>query len=237
MEEPIDSFKINVVGTENVLDSSFKFKKRFLLTSSSEIYGKNVSNSLAEDSDRILGSPEKFRWLYSEAKAIDESITMIYHAKGLDARIVRLFNTVGPRQSHKYGMVLPNFVRAALLGEDIEIHGDGNQTRCFVHVQDVVDALIIVMNSNEASGAIYNVGSPNEISINYLAETVRDISNSISQIVHLEHSEIYKSGFEDMQRRIPNISKIKNELGWEPKLDLNRIIMDTLDYERKHLKL
>lgn len=237
MEKPIESLKINIEGTENLLEASFKFKKRFLLASSSEIYGKNTSDSLSENSDRILGSPEKFRWLYSEAKAIDETITMIHHSNGLDARIVRLFNTVGPRQSHRYGMVLPNFVRAALLGQDIEIHGDGNQTRCFVHVKDVVQALNLVMNAIHSNGEIYNIGNPSEITINELAELVKSLSNSNSRILHREYSAIYRQGFEDMQKRVPDISKIKNELGWSPQQDLRAIVLDTISHERKQLKL
>jgi UDP-glucose 4-epimerase len=237
MEKPIESLKINIEGTENLLQASFKFKKRFLLTSSSEIYGKNTCDSLSENSDRILGSPEKFRWLYSEAKAIDETVTMIYHAKGMDTRIVRLFNTVGPRQSHRYGMVLPNFVRSALVGQDLEIYGDGNQTRCFVHVKDVVQALNLVMNSYNSIGATYNVGSPSEVSINELAHLVLSLSNSNSRIVHREYEAIYRNGFEDMQRRVPDINKIKKELGWSPEQDLREIIVDTIEHERRKLEM
>ena len=230
MQNPLESFKINIDGTENVLHACLDLKKRVVLTSSSEIYGKNSAGTLNENSDRVLGSPEKFRWLYSEAKAIDETFSMIYHHKGLDVRIVRLFNTVGPRQSHKYGMVLPSFVKAALEGKTLNIHGNGSQTRCFIHVHDVVDALLTVMKLHNISGEVFNLGNPEETSILGLAQAVIAFTKSSSAIEFNEYESIYPNGFEDMIRRVPDITKAKKILGWEPRIDLSQIIKETANY-------
>lgn len=230
MQNPLESFKINIDGTENVLHACLDLKKRVVLTSSSEIYGKNSAGTLNENSDRVLGSPEKFRWLYSEAKAIDETFSMIYHHKGLDVRIVRLFNTVGPRQSHKYGMVLPSFVKAALDGKALNIHGNGSQTRCFIHVHDVVDALLTVMKLHNISGEVFNLGNPEETSILGLAQAVIAFTKSSSAIEFNEYESVYPNGFEDMIRRVPDITKAKKILGWEPRIDLSQIIKETANY-------
>ena len=230
MQNPLESFKINIDGTENVLHACLDLKKRVVLTSSSEIYGKNSAGTLNENSDRVLGSPEKFRWLYSEAKAIDETFSMIYHHNGLDVRIVRLFNTVGPRQSHKYGMVLPSFVKAALDGKALNIHGNGSQTRCFIHVHDVVDALLTVMKLHNISGEVFNLGNPEETSILGLAQAVIAFTKSSSAIEFNEYESVYPNGFEDMIRRVPDITKAKKILGWEPRIDLSQIIKETANY-------
>ena len=227
MKHPLESFKVNIDGTENVLRACLAHAKRVVLTSSSEIYGKNASGSLSENSDRILGSPEKFRWLYSEAKAIDETFSMIFHQQGLDVRVVRLFNTVGPRQSHKYGMVLPSFVKAAIEGMPIQLHGDGTQTRCFIHVLDVAEALLHVMENESISGEVFNIGNPEETSILQLAKSVISLTNSTSTFEFIDHDSIYPTGFEDMNRRVPDISKAQKLLGWTPKINLTQIIKET----------
>jgi UDP-glucose 4-epimerase len=198
-----------------------------LITSSSEVYGKNVSDSLLESNDRILGSPLTLRWSYSEAKAIDESLAFAYFVeKGLQARIVRFFNTVGPRQLGAYGMVVPRFVRAALNDEPITIFGDGQQTRCFAHVYDVVDAVIAVAFSDNTIGIAINIGNNFEISILDLAKRIVQQVSSKSNIEFLPYSEAYGAGFEDMQRRVPSIELIQRLVGWVPKRDLTAIIAD-----------
>ena len=234
MQSPLESFKINIDGTENVLRACLEFERRVVLTSSSEIYGKNSSGTLNENSDRVLGSPEKFRWLYSEAKAIDETFSMIFHQTGLDVRIVRLFNTVGPRQSHKYGMVLPSFVKAALDGRPLNIHGDGSQTRCFIHVHDVVAALLTVMKLDQISGEVLNIGNPEETSILKLAQDVIALTNSSSIITFSDYEAIYPTGFEDMSRRVPDIAKARAILGWQPIINLTQIIEETANYYKKN---
>ncbi len=234
MSSPLESFKVNIIGTENVLRACLDQKKRVLVTSSSEIYGKNLSRNLRENSDRVLGSPEKFRWLYSEAKAVDEAFSMILHQNGLDVRIVRLFNTVGPRQSHKYGMVLPNFVKAAIDGVSLNIYGDGSQTRCFIHVYDVVTALLIAMKHEKISGEVFNIGNPEETSILKLAQDVIALTNSISTITFSEYKDIYPTGFEDMKRRVPDIAKAKEILGWAPVISLPEIIHETASYYKQN---
>lgn len=233
MSNPIESFKVNINGTENLLRACLKYGKRIVITSSSEIYGKNSHGALDENSDRILGSPEKFRWLYSEAKAIDETFAMLLHREGLDVRVLRLFNTVGPRQSHKYGMVLPNFVKAAIENEALIIHGDGSQTRCFIHVSDVILALLQAISIEEISGEIFNIGNPEEISILDLAKQVISIMSSSSALKFESHDSVYPEGFEDMTRRVPNVSKAKRLLNWQPSKSLPAIIRDTADFYAK----
>ncbi len=233
MSNPIESFKVNINGTENLLRACLKYGKRIVITSSSEIYGKNSQGALDESSDRILGSPEKFRWLYSEAKAIDETFAMLLHREGLDVRVLRLFNTVGPRQSHKYGMVLPSFVKAANENKALIIHGDGSQTRCFIHVSDVILALLQAIRIEEISGEIFNIGNPEEISILDLAKQVISIMNSSSELKFESHDSVYPEGFEDMARRVPNVSKAKRLLNWQPSKCLPAIIRDTADFYAK----
>jgi UDP-glucose 4-epimerase len=198
-----------------------------LLTSSSEIYGKNTNVPLNEESDRIVGSPLKARWSYSEAKAIDESLAFSYFSeKNLPVRLVRLFNTVGPRQIGRYGMVVPRFVSAALAGEPLSVYGDGKQSRAFCHIDDVIEALLAVIDSPKAIGQVFNVGNNFEISIMDLARKVIEVTKSNSQIEMKSYEEAYAPGFEDLERRVPDISKIKAELGWAPKRDLTQIIED-----------
>ena len=227
VNHPLASLLTNIRGTENVLESALKQRIPVLLTSSSEVYGKNVSNSLKESDDRILGSPTTLRWSYSEAKAIDESLAYAYHVeKNLETRIVRFFNTVGPRQLGAYGMVVPRFVRAALNNDPITIYGSGKQTRCFGHVYDAVEALIAIAFSPNTIGKVINIGNDFEISINELAQKVIQETNSKSKVVHLSYEEAYGVGFEDMERRVPNIDLINNLVGWKPKRNLSTIIAD-----------
>lgn len=227
VDRPLDSLTTNVRGTENVLAACKKHGKPVLITSSSEIYGKNSSGPLNEESDRIIGSPLKSRWSYSAAKGLDESLGYFYFSEfGLPVRLVRLFNTVGPRQVGNYGMVVPRFVSAALAGEDLVVYGDGKQARCFAHVTDVVAALLLVVDSNDAVGQVFNIGNDREISIMELAKLVIAKTGSSSLIVSKSYDDAYGAGFEDMSRRVPDISKIKRVLRWSPKLGLEEIIGD-----------
>jgi UDP-glucose 4-epimerase len=190
---------------------------------------------LNEESDRVVGSPLKSRWSYSEAKAIDESMAIFYHAeKGLPVRLVRFFNTVGPRQVGSYGMVVPRFVEAALQGSPLSVYGTGEQSRCFCHVYDAVAAVLAVIDSDAAVGQVFNVGNDFEISIGDLAKMVIDVTASTSSIEMIPYEDAYAPGFEDMQRRIPDISKIKSVIGWAPTRDLETIIRDIAEYQRSH---
>jgi UDP-glucose 4-epimerase len=227
VQKPLQSMFINLKGTENVLSAADKFSVPILVASSSEVYGKNSSDSLSESSDRILGNPLTMRWSYSEAKAIDESLAYAYHVeKSLEIRIARFFNTVGPRQLGAYGMVVPRFVSSALENSPITIYGDGQQSRCFAHVQDAVGALVKVAFSKETIGRAVNIGNSTEISIFKLAEFIKDRLKSSSDIVFLDYQEAYGDGFEDMQRRVPDVTLIKQLVGWEPQLSLEDIVDD-----------
>lgn len=227
VQKPLQSLSINLTGTENVLSSADKFSVPVLIASSSEIYGKNASDTLSENSDRILGNPLTLRWSYSEAKAIDESFAYAYHVeKSLEIRIARFFNTVGPRQLGAYGMVVPRFVSSALENSPITIYGNGKQSRCFIHVQDAVDALVGIAFSKDTIGRAINIGNSTEISILRLAEFIKQRLKSRSEIVFMDYQEAYGDGFEDMQRRVPDISLIKQLIGWEPQLSLEKIVDD-----------
>ena len=227
MQRPLQSLLTNIRGTENILEVALELNTPVLITSSSEIYGKNISDSLRESDDRVLGSPLALRWSYSEAKAIDESMAYAYFTeKNLETRIVRFFNTVGPRQLGAYGMVVPRFVKSALEHKPITIYGTGNQTRCFAHVYDVIDAVVAVAFSNETIGKVVNIGNVQEISILDLANEIIKFTDSKSSIVFVEYSEAYGPGFEDMDRRVPNIDLINDLVGWKPQRNLSRIIED-----------
>lgn len=224
---PLESLATNIRGSEIVLEKCHKYGRKVLVTSTSEIYGKNDSDLLSEDDDRILGSPLKTRWSYSEAKAIEEVLAYSYwREKGLPVVIVRLFNTVGPRQVGHYGMVVPRFVEQAMKGQPITVYGDGTQRRCFCHVADVVQALVGLLDSREAEGQVFNVGANEEISIAGLAEKVIDQLGSDSSIVKISYDDAYEEGFEDMPRRVPNTARIRDLIGWTPKRDLSQIISD-----------
>jgi UDP-glucose 4-epimerase len=231
VNHPLDSLMTNIRGTENVLESAHKYSKPVFVTSSSEVYGKNVSDSLKESDDRILGAPVTLRWSYSEAKAIDESLAYAYWVeKKLETRIVRFFNTVGPRQLGAYGMVVPRFVQFALKNEPITIYGNGEQTRCFGHVLDAVEAVVRIAFAENTIGKVINIGNDFEISINDLAKKVIEQTNSNSEIVYVPYEEAYGDGFEDMERRVPNIELIKSLVGWEPKRDLSTMISDIAEF-------
>ena len=233
---PLNSLLTNIRGTENVLEAAHATNTPVFLTSSSEVYGKNVSDSLKESDDRILGSPVTLRWSYSEAKAIDESLAYAYFVeKQLETRIVRFFNTVGPRQLGAYGMVVPRFVKAALKNEAITIYGNGNQTRCFAHVYDVVDAVIAIAFAKNTIGKVINIGNDFEISINDLAKKIISETGSQSEIAYVPYVEAYGEGFEDMERRVPNIDLIRDLVGWQPKRDLSTMIADISSEMRKTL--
>ena len=227
VNNPLVSLMINIRGTENVLDAAHKSNIPVFITSSSEVYGKNISDSLKESDDRILGSPLTLRWSYSEAKAIDESLAHAYFLeKKLETRTVRFFNTVGPRQLGAYGMVVPRFVKAAIANEPLTIYGSGEQTRCFAHVYDVVEAVIAIAFAPNTVGKVINIGNDAEISINDLAKKIIDETLSKSKILHMPYEEAYGEGFEDMERRVPNIDLIYQLVGWRPMRNLSTIIAD-----------
>ena len=227
VDKPLESLTTNIRGTENILEASHRFKKEVLIASSSEIYGKNAVGALHEESDRIVGSPLKSRWSYSEAKAIDESMAYFYYQeKKLAVRLVRFFNTVGPRQVGHYGMVVPRFVSAALKNEPLTVYGTGSQSRCFCHVYDAVAGVLAVIDSNATLGEVFNIGNDEEITIEDLANEVIELTASKSVIEKVLYEKAYAPGFEDMQRRVPDISKIKRAVGWSPKLSLDAIIAD-----------
>jgi len=235
VNNPLASLLTNIRGTENVLEAAHNSNKPVLLTSSSEVYGKNISASLKENDDRIVGSPITLRWSYSEAKAIDESLAYAYHIeKQLEVRIIRFFNTVGPRQLGAYGMVVPRFVKAALANEPITIYGDGNQTRCFAHVFDVIDAVIAIAFAENTVGKVINIGNNFEISINDLAKKIINETGSKSEVVYVPYAEAYGDGFEDMERRVPNIDLINQLVGWKPQRDLSTMISDISEDMKKH---
>ena len=233
VNKPLESLRTNLQGTENLLESADKYSKPILIASTSEVYGKNDKVPLNEEDDRIIGHPLKSRWSYSEAKAVDESLAYFYYLENkLPIRIVRFFNTVGPRQVGQYGMVVPRFVAAALRNEPIQVYGSGDQIRCFCHVSDAIRALLLVIDSDQAIGQVFNVGNNQQISIMDLAKKVIDITESKSEIKKIPYSEAYPAGFEDMQRRVPDISKIKNVLSWSPEIELEQIIRDIADFHR-----
>jgi UDP-glucose 4-epimerase len=226
---PLDSLLRNVRGADIVLAAAARHGSRLLFTSTSEIYGKQADDALGEDSDRLLGSPSTARWGYSLSKAFGEMLAFGYSREhGAEAVVVRLFNTVGPRQSGAYGMVLPRFVRQALSGEDLTVYGDGTQTRCFTHVYDTVEAMLALVESNEALGKAFNVGSPQEVSIAGLARHVIDRANSTSSIRYLPYSEAYPPGFEELGRRTPDISALTRLTGWHPRLTVEDAIDDVI---------
>ncbi len=234
VNKPLESLKTNLQGSEIVLEACDKYRKPVLISSTSEIYGKNDKVPLNEEDDRIIGHPLKSRWSYSEAKAVDESLAYFYYLENkLSVRIVRFFNTVGPRQVGHYGMVVPRFVSAALKNEPLSVYGSGDQIRCFCHVSDAVKALLLVMDSDKAIGQVFNIGNNSQISIMELAKKVVEITASKSTIEKITYEKAYPEGYEDMQMRVPDISKIKQVLGWEPKINLDQIIKDIADFNSK----
>jgi UDP-glucose 4-epimerase len=234
VEEPVRTIVTNLEGSEIVLDHCARFGKRVLIASTSEVYGDHrTTDPLHEDARRVYGPTTQKRWLYADSKAMDEYLALAYRQeRGLDFVIARLFNTVGPRQSGQYGMVVARFVQAAVAGTPLEIHGDGNQTRTFCHVQDTIRALQGLMESPETTGEIYNVGSRNWISIGDLAKRVLELSGSRSEIVYVPYEKVYGSGIDDMLHRLPSIDKIAAAIGWQPDRTLDEILTDVIAYTR-----
>jgi UDP-glucose 4-epimerase len=236
VERPLESLITNIRGTEIVLDAAAASGAKVLVTSTSEIYGKNADGPVPEDADRVLGSPFKARWSYSTAKAVDEILAHAYwRDRALPTIVVRLFNCVGPRQTGEYGMVIPRFVRQALAGEDLTVYGDGAQRRCFCHVQDTVAALIALLDHPDAVGKVFNVGATNETTIGELAEAIVERTGSGSRIVRIPYDQAYEVGFEDMQRRVPDLGRIRSLTGWEPRRTLDDILADVIAHERAEL--
>ena len=231
MDHPVETLDINVKGTEVVLRLANRFKKKVFVTSTSEVYGNHMEHTLSEDDNRLMGSVKKRRWAYACSKTLDEFLALAYFdEKKLPVVIGRLFNTVGPRQTGQYGMVLPTFVQSALLGKPITVYGDGNQTRSFSHIRDVVDAVTGLMSEPAAEGDVFNVGNDKEVTINELAEKVKKMTGSSSTIDHVPYEKAYGPGFEDMRRRCPNIEKIQKLIGFRPKYDLEAMIQSVVDY-------
>ncbi|HKO45961.1 MAG TPA: GDP-mannose 4,6-dehydratase [Pyrinomonadaceae bacterium] len=233
VESPVRTIETNVRGTEVILALANKKKRKVLIASTSEVYGLSADVPFREDGNLVMGATTKGRWSYACSKAIDEFLALAYwREKKLPTTVVRLFNTVGPRQTGRYGMVIPTFVKQALSGRPITVYGDGKQTRCFGYVGDVVGALIKLMDQPDAVGNVYNIGSNEEISIGNLAEKVRQLTNSTSDIVFVPYDEAYEEGFEDMPRRVPDISKINQLVGFKPEMSLDGILKSVIDFER-----
>ena len=235
MDSTLDSLRTNLHGTEIVLDAALRQGARILVASTSEVYGKNTKIGLAEDDDRILGSPLKNRWSYAEAKAVDETLAFLYaRQRGLASVIVRPFNTVGPRQAGRYGMVLPRFVDQALAGEPLTVFGTGGQTRCFCHVLDLVPALVALLGDESAHGTVYNLGNPEQVTIMELANRVIEATGSTSEIVTIPYAEAYGAGYEDMQRRVPDCARARRQVGFAPTRDLAHILDTVIASRRSH---
>jgi UDP-glucose 4-epimerase len=235
VEQPVHTLVTNIQGTENVLEHCNRFGKRVLVASTSEVYGdRREPEALSEESRRVYGPTTARRWAYAESKALDEFLAFAYHQeRGLDCVIVRLFNTVGPRQSGQYGMVIPRFVSAALAGRQLEIHGDGTQTRCFCHVEDTIQALSTLMDASGVDGDLFNVGSTERVTIDELAQRVLAATGSSSEIVHIPYDEVYGQGIEDMLHRQPSIEKVNGAIGWSPTRSLDQILEDVIAHIRR----
>ncbi len=234
IDNPLLSLRTNIGGTENVLEFANKYKKKVLVASTSEIYGKNNDIPFSEEADRLLGSTHISRWSYSSAKAIDEFLSLAYfREKKLPVVIVRCFNTVGPRQTGQYGMVIPTFVKDALLNHPLTIFGDGKQTRCFADVEDVSDGMIKLMNNKKAEGEIFNLGNDQEISIEELAQKIKKMTKSRSKLEYIKYEDAYEEGFEDMRQRKPDLTKIIKFINYKPAYDLDKILERIIDYFEK----
>jgi UDP-glucose 4-epimerase len=233
VESPVNTIETNIRGTDIVLSLAAKKRKRVLITSTSEVYGKRDDVPFREDDDLVMGATSKGRWSYACSKAIDEFLAIAYwKEKRVPTVIVRLFNTVGPRQTGRYGMVIPAFVQQALGDQEIRVFGDGSQRRCFTHVSDVVEAIIKIAEHPRAVGEVYNIGSNQEVTILGLAQRIRRLTDSQSPIVFIPYNEAYEEGFEDMMRRVPDITKVRALIGYRPKADLDGILRSVIDYHR-----
>jgi UDP-glucose 4-epimerase len=243
MENPVETITTNVQGTENILKLASYYDKKVLVASTSEVYGKLMESNgdikkLNEQGDWQLGPTSKRRWAYACSKAMDEFLSLAYFdEKKLPVVVVRFFNTVGPRQTGRYGMVIPNFIQKALLNETIQVHGDGEQTRCFTHVDDVINAVVELMDTPEAEGQVFNIGGEEEVSINELATRIREKADSSSEIAHIPYGDVYGKGFEDMQRRTPDLTKIKSAIGYEPAFSTDDIIKSVINYFRREVHI
>jgi len=233
VKDPVWTIETNLEGTEVALRLARRYRKKLLLASTSEVYGKSTDIPFREDSDRVMGPTTKSRWSYAESKAIDEFLALAYHKQfGVPVVICRFFNTVGPRQTGSYGMVIPRMVQKALAGQPIPVHGDGNQTRCFCNVKDAVRAVLALAHEPNAIGEIFNIGSQEEVTIRQLAERVKARTASTSEIVYIPYEQAYEKGFEDMYRRVPSIEKIRAAVGWQPTLSLDQTLDEVIAYFR-----
>jgi UDP-glucose 4-epimerase len=229
LEKTVESVSTNFSGSEVILQAALKHKKRIIIASTSEIYGKNPQQPLTETSDRVVGAPQKIRWTYADAKALEEAIAhSLFLTEGLQVSTIRFFNTVGPRQTGRYGMVLPRFVQSALNNEPISIYGDGTQSRVFCHVLDAVDAVLKITKDDKTIGEVFNIGGEGETTIQQLAEKIITNTKSQSTLTFTPYNQAYPAGFEDMQRRVPDITKAKNALNWKPERNLDQIISDVV---------
>lgn len=238
VNKPVEVIETNILGTEMVLKLANRYLKKVIITSTSEIYGKSTKTPFKENDDRVLGPTTKSRWSYSTSKAVDEFLALAYHKqRKLDVVIVRLFNTVGPRQTGQYGMVVPRFVVQALKGETLTVYGDGKQTRCFTYVSDVVEAMIALSKHTGAVGQIFNIGNDQPITILELAQKIKKMTSSDSEIKFIPYDEAYEAGFEDMAIRIPDLTKVKSMVGYKPKVNLDETLKRVIEYYSvDHLK-
>jgi UDP-glucose 4-epimerase len=231
IQSPVSVIQTNILGTESVLKIANRYRRKVLIASTSEVYGKNEKPPFKEDDDSLLGPTTKARWCYSVTKAVDEFLALAYYKeKNLPVVVFRLFNTVGPRQTGRYGMVVPRFVKKALAGEPITVFGDGQQSRCFCNVSDSVRAIVGLSQSQEAVGEVFNIGSTEEVTIRDLAERVKQLTGSTSEIVYVPYEEAYEAGFEDMRRRIPDTSKIQRVINWKPRHSLDATLSEVIRY-------
>jgi UDP-glucose 4-epimerase len=237
VEHPVHTVETNINGTERVLRAALPYNCRVLIASTSEVYGKGSKIPFSEDDEVVLGPTTKSRWAYAASKMVDEFLGFAYHREyGLPVVVSRLFNTVGPRQTGRYGMVIPRFVRQALGRQPITVYGDGKQSRCFSDVRDVVQAIVGLATHPDSPGRVYNIGSTEEVSMRALAERVKATANSDSPIVHIPYAEAYAPGFEDMQRRVPNTARLKSLIKWEPRRSLDLILGSVVEYERSRMR-
>jgi UDP-glucose 4-epimerase len=238
VEQPVRTIETNVHGTEVVLNAVARKGRKVVIASTSEVYGKSARVPFSEESDLMLGPTTHSRWAYACSKALDEWLALAYaREKGVPVVIARFFNTVGPRQTGRYGMVLPTFARQALRGEPITVYGTGEQSRCFAHVRDAVEAVARLIDCPAAVGKVFNIGSDEEVTINRLAALVRTAAGSRSELVHIPYTEAYAEGFEDMPRRVPDVRRLEQAIGFRPSTPLSRIIADVLEHERARIEV